>query len=185
MSTQPANVPVCLSMTGKKSNTDLSAAAAAAPAAQVSEATDAPARVPISVKGLLKFMTFNIAAIAAVYGLSKLFSIPPVILYAVFGINWAVGIVSVALNSEKVFDLTGSLTYLATTLLSLSAVGGDAAAALRADPFAFFSSLRATGLVHAHAPLLRPLLASALTLVWAVRLGSFLFLRISHEGKVC
>ena len=45
------------------------------------------------------------------------------------------------------------------------------------------SQLMAGGLTGPLASMLRPLLVSAATLLWAVRLGWFLFARLSHDGK--
>jgi len=59
-------------------------------------------------------------------------------------------------HTEKYFDLTGSLTYLSVTLL-----------ALVASPDLD----------------LRAWLAAAMVAVWAVRLGTFLFQRISRDGS--
>ena len=75
---------------------------------------------------------------------------------AAFLIQWLVFIPSYKAQTEKFFDLTGSLTYIAiTVLLVLLTPGIDA----------------------------RALLLAALVLVWALRLGSFLFRRISKAGK--
>lgn len=75
---------------------------------------------------------------------------------AAFLIQWLVFLPSFKAQTEKFFDLTGSLTYIAiTVLLVLLTPGIDA----------------------------RALLLAALVLVWAVRLGSFLFRRISKAGK--
>jgi steroid 5-alpha reductase family enzyme len=72
-----------------------------------------------------------------------------------FGINWLVFIHAYLRQTERFYDLTGSLTYL--TLVSV-AVG------LRGslDP--------------------RALLLAVLVAAWAVRLGSFLFIRVTRDG---
>ena len=77
---------------------------------------------------------------------------------------WALGavvgaVVCFLLQSERFFDLTGGLTYLAVTAFSLWA----------GSTFA--------------APSAREWIVSALVAVWAVRLSSFLFLRIHRAGK--
>ena len=75
---------------------------------------------------------------------------------AAFLIQWVVFIPSFKAQTEKFYDLTGSVTYIAiTVLLVLLTPGIDA----------------------------RALLLAALVLVWALRLGSFLFRRISKAGK--
>lgn len=73
-----------------------------------------------------------------------------------FLINWLAFIPAYLLQSEKFFDLTGSLTYLSVTVLTLVLSGG-------AD--------------------VRSLLLTGLVIVWAVRLGTFLFCRIHKAGK--
>lgn len=71
-------------------------------------------------------------------------------------INWLVFIPSNAARTERFYDLTGSLTYLTVTVLAL---------ALSSDPDA------------------RAIIAAAMVIVWAVRLGTFLFGRIRREGR--
>ncbi len=73
-----------------------------------------------------------------------------------FGVQWLAFLPAYCLQTEKFYDLTGSLTYIAVTGLAvlLSAA---------------FDS--------------RSLLLAALIGVWAARLGSFLFLRIRRDGS--
>ncbi len=73
-----------------------------------------------------------------------------------FLINWLAFLPAYFLQSEKFFDLTGSLTYLSVTALTLVLSGA------------------ADG---------RSLLLAALVMVWAIRLGAFLFRRIHKAGK--
>ncbi|PWH12057.1 MAG: hypothetical protein DDG60_14750 [Anaerolineae bacterium] len=71
-------------------------------------------------------------------------------------IQWVVFLPSFLAQTEKFFDLTGSFTYIfITASLVLLAPMRDA----------------------------RALLLAGLIIVWAVRLGSFLFLRIQRSGK--
>lgn len=72
-----------------------------------------------------------------------------------FVVQWVVFIPSYLAQTEHYFDLTGSLTYI--TLVIIALVYGNA------DP--------------------RSLLLGVLVLIWAGRLGSFLFLRIRRAGK--
>lgn len=72
------------------------------------------------------------------------------------GIQWLVWLPSAISQSERLFDLTGSLTYLTLVAVSL---------ALSPDPG------------------LRQFLVSGMVCLWAVRLGSFLFSRIRRDGK--
>ncbi|MBK8835046.1 MAG: DUF1295 domain-containing protein [Anaerolineae bacterium] len=73
-----------------------------------------------------------------------------------FVIQWVVFIPSFARQTEKFFDLTGSLTYVTVILI----------------PVLLSPVLDA-----------RSLLVAALVLVWAIRLGSFLYRRIHKAGK--
>lgn len=72
-----------------------------------------------------------------------------------FVVNWVAFVPSLLAHTERFYDLTGSLTYLAVTVLGLVLVG-------RWDPL----SLVLAGLVAA----------------WALRLGTFLFGRVRREG---
>jgi steroid 5-alpha reductase family enzyme len=71
-----------------------------------------------------------------------------------FAIQWLAFIPAYLAQSEKFYDLTGSVTYLAVALLAASVHG---------DP--------------------RSLLLAGMIAVWALRLGSFLFLRIHAAGS--
>ncbi len=71
-----------------------------------------------------------------------------------FALNWLVFVHAYAAQTERYFDLTGSLTYLSVIACAL-ALGNR-------DP--------------------RSLLLALLVGVWALRLGSFLFRRIRREG---
>jgi steroid 5-alpha reductase family enzyme len=73
-----------------------------------------------------------------------------------FAINWLVFLPSYAFQTERYFDLTGSLTYASLVVLALALQGEP-------DP--------------------RALLLGGLVLVWALRLGSFLFARIRRDGS--
>lgn len=72
-----------------------------------------------------------------------------------FGVNWLIFLPSALAKSEKFYDLTGAITYL-------SVIG---VAAILSKPLD-----------------LRALVVAALVALWAVRLGSFLFLRIQKDG---
>lgn len=73
-----------------------------------------------------------------------------------FLINWLAFIPAYLLQTEKFFDLTGSLTYISITVLALALSGGTDG---------------------------RSWLLAALVVIWAVRLGTFLFRRIRKAGK--
>ena len=73
-----------------------------------------------------------------------------------FLIQWLAFIPAYLFQTEKFYDLTGSLTYLSITLIAVFfSDGADA----------------------------RALLLAALVIVWAARLGTFLFSRIRKAGK--
>jgi len=76
-----------------------------------------------------------------------------------FLIQWLVFLPSYRFQTERFFDLTGSLTYL--TVVGVSLWASRQSAPLDA----------------------RSLLLAALVAVWAIRLGSFLFSRIHRAGK--
>ena len=73
-----------------------------------------------------------------------------------FILHWAIFIPSYAFQTEHYFDLTGSLSYITTVIV-----------AMVLNP-----SLD-----------IRDLIIFAMILVWAVRLGSFLFWRIKKDGQ--
>ena len=73
-----------------------------------------------------------------------------------FLIQWLVFIPAYWMQTEKFFDLTGSITYISVTAIALLlSVGADG----------------------------RSILLAALVMIWAIRLGSFLFGRIKKAGK--
>ncbi len=78
-----------------------------------------------------------------------------IVAYA-FILNWLVFIPANIFQTEKFFDLTGSLTYISATLIALKLSD-------QLDN--------------------RSILLAGLVLIWAVRLGSFLFNRILQDGK--
>jgi len=74
----------------------------------------------------------------------------------VFLIQWLAFIPAYLLQSEKFFDLTGSITYISViTIAVFFSAGAD----------------------------VRSFLLAALVIIWAIRLGSFLFGRIKKAGK--
>jgi steroid 5-alpha reductase family enzyme len=77
-----------------------------------------------------------------------------------FAINWLVWVPSSIARTERFYDLTGSVTFVAVTALALVATRAPGGAAL----------------------VWRVVLA-AMVVVWAVRLGSFLFIRVRRDGS--
>jgi steroid 5-alpha reductase family enzyme len=99
-----------------------------------------------------------LVAIAGSQGGSRVAGIPVFALLVglAFLIQWLVFIPAYWRQTEKFFDLTGSLTYLTvSTLALLLSAGVDG----------------------------RVILVWALVVIWAVRLGTFLFSRIKKAGK--
>ncbi len=97
-------------------------------------------------------------ALAGSQGSAAILGIPILIL-AVAGallIQWAAFIIAYIRKSERFYDLTGSLTYITITALSVLAL-----------------------------PIIdsRAVLLLVLVVVWATRLGTFLFTRIYKQGK--
>lgn len=72
-----------------------------------------------------------------------------------YAVQWLVFVPSFLAHTEHYFDLTGSATYLAVTALALFAGNGD---------------------MRAH-------VIAVLVAVWALRLGSFLFVRVKQDGS--
>ena len=72
-----------------------------------------------------------------------------------YAVQWLVFVPSFLAHTEHYFDLTGSATYLALTALALFAGNGD---------------------MRAH-------VIAVLVAVWALRLGSFLFVRVKQDGS--
>ena len=75
---------------------------------------------------------------------------------AAYVIQWIAFIIAYILKTEKFYDLTGSITYISLTTLSLLAIPNI-------DN--------------------RAVLLLVLVIVWAARLGTFLFTRIMKEGE--
>jgi steroid 5-alpha reductase family enzyme len=73
-----------------------------------------------------------------------------------FAINWIMFVPSWVFQTERYYDLTGSFTYISLVGVALTQ---------RADPDA------------------RALLLGAMVVVWAMRLGSFLFVRVVRDGS--
>lgn len=97
-------------------------------------------------------------AIAGSQGGASWNGIPLMLLCGLFayGINWLVFVPAYIKQTEHYFDLTGSLTYIAITVFVLAMAGlGES----------------------------RTLILGTMVLVWAIRLGSFLFVRVKSDGK--
>ena len=116
-------------------------------------------KTPIWVAGTIASVALGAGlAWAGSQGSAEAGSIPVFGLCVVLAyvINWLVFIPSFAAHTERYFDLTGSATYLTVTIAAL---------ALSADLDA------------------RAWVAGLLVVVWAGRLGTFLFRRIRRDGR--
>ena len=111
----------------------------------------------IATNLLIALIAFFIAiSIAIATGIELVFNA----VFLAFAIQWIAFIPAYVFQTEKFYDLTGSLTYLSVIWYSL---------AISSDQF--------TNLNVANIAIV--LLIS----LWAIRLGSFLFMRIHHDGE--
>ncbi|MBM3128178.1 MAG: DUF1295 domain-containing protein [Chloroflexi bacterium] len=116
----------------------------------------------IDFKGWLIFVVLILIGTAVAWAGSQggtLFGGIPLFALAVglaFLIQWLVFVPSYLRQTEKFFDLTGSITYISVTTLALR----------------FSPAMDA-----------RTILLWALVVIWAARLGTFLFRRIQRAGK--
>lgn len=116
-------------------------------------------RQRISIIGIaVSILVGALVALAGSDGSSEVGSIPVFALSGAlaFVINWAAFVPSNAAKTEHYYDLTGSVTYV--TVIVVAVVLSD-------DPDT------------------RAVLVTAMVLVWAVRLGSFLFRRVRRDGR--
>ena len=119
-----------------------------------------------NVTGLLgslgALLTAGILAWAASDHGLQFASVPVVVLCVVFAfaVQWLVFVHAWLAKTEKYFDLTGSLTYIVMIVAAL-AMSGKLAGPLD----------------------VRSLVIGGLVLIWALRLGPFLFLRIRRSGE--
>lgn len=102
-----------------------------------------------------------------------------------YGIQAAVAIPSILFQTERFYDLSGSITYISCTALSLylPTLRARAAASLSSTAPAWPSllqSLTSKGGVNMWN--WRQVVLSAFVTIWAARLGSFLFKRITAEN---
>lgn len=112
-----------------------------------------------SITGIVAAIAIGaLVALAGSSGSVEVGSFPVFALCAILAyvINWIVFIPSAAAETEHYFDLTGSITYVTVVVV----------AALLSD------GLDARGVV-----------VTAMVLVWAGRLGSFLFRRVKRDGR--
>lgn len=102
-----------------------------------------------------------------------------------YGIQAAVAIPSIIFQTERFYDLSGSITYISCTALSLylPTLRARAAASLSSTAPAWpslLASLTSKGGVNMWN--WRQVVLSAFVTIWAARLGSFLFKRITADN---
>jgi steroid 5-alpha reductase family enzyme len=109
---------------------------------------------------VVAFAVITAAAVAWAGGQggAALFGLPVMVLGAVlaFAVQWIAFVPAYRQQTERFYDLVGSLTYIAVTGFALAASGSIDA---------------------------RSALLGVVVLVWAARLGSFLFRRVRAEGS--
>jgi steroid 5-alpha reductase family enzyme len=111
----------------------------------------------IATNLLISLIVFFIAiSIAIATGIELVFNA----VFLAFAIQWIAFIPAYIYQTEKFYDLTGSLTYLLVIWYSLT---------LSSDQF---TNLNGANIV-----------IVLLISLWAIRLGSFLFMRIHHDGE--
>ncbi len=107
---------------------------------------------------LIAVIVGTLVALAGSQGGSQVAGVPifAVLVGLAFLIQWLVFIPSFLQQTEHFYDITGSLTYLSITSMALILTPGTNA---------------------------RSLLLFALVIIWALRLGTFLFRRIQKAGR--
>ncbi|KAI0116042.1 DUF1295-domain-containing protein [Hypoxylon sp. NC0597] len=103
---------------------------------------------------------------------------------AAFALQTAVAIPSIVAQSERFYDASGSATFLAVSLLSLylPSIRVRAAASLAGIPKPPFPSLLSALAGSAGGFHWRQVALSAAVVFWSVRLGTYLFRRVLHQG---
>ena len=113
------------------------------------------------MKQALTHLLFSLIAFSITYGIALLTSlqiIQQAVLY-IFLIQWLLFIPAYLFQTEKFYDLTGSITYLlAVTYVSIQS----------------YSEANTN---------MGNLILAAFIILWAIRLGSFLFIRIHKSGE--
>ncbi|KAI1387603.1 DUF1295-domain-containing protein [Hypoxylon trugodes] len=104
---------------------------------------------------------------------------------AAFALQTAVAIPSIFAQSERFYDVSGSATFLTVTLLSLylPSLRARAAATLAGAPKPPFPSLQSAFAGNPASGFhWRQVALSAAVVFWSVRLGTYLFRRVLHQG---
>ncbi len=110
---------------------------------------------------LLALASFFLAGVVALAGsrgglMTGSWPILTIVFLITFLIQWIMYVPSYLWQTEKFFDLTGSLTYIIVIVLSLLLIDATS---------------------------IRTILMATMITFWSVRLGSFLFLRVMKDGE--
>lgn len=102
-----------------------------------------------------------------------------------YALQGLVAIPSIAAQTERFYDLSGSLTYISCTALSLylPTIRARYAAAAAGSVKPAWPSLIQAAMENSTGLNWRQVLLSAAVSIWATRLGSYLFQRISADGS--
>ncbi len=114
----------------------------------------------IAIVIVVTVIAFGFAALAG-GNTVDVFGYPAFLVCAVFAmvLNWLAYIPSAAAQSDKFYDTTGAVTYASVTA------------------FACWAAYTATGYLDT-----RSIVIAAMVVIWCIRLGSFLFIRIHSMG---
>ena len=114
-----------------------------------------------SIVVLISLTVTSMLVLAVQEGSVEFLGISSVALSAIicFSIQWIGWIPGSILQTERFYDITGGLTYVVLALFTLWMGSSN------------------------EGPGLREILVTGFVIVWAIRLSSFLFLRIHHKGR--
>jgi steroid 5-alpha reductase family enzyme len=93
---------------------------------------------------------------------------PAIVVCAVvaFMLQWIVFVPSYLKQTERFYDLTGSSTFIIVTCLALYGAYSQSSIAAEASPLSLYK-----------------VILGLMVIIWAARLGSFLFIRIHQDGR--
>ena len=111
----------------------------------------------IATNLLISLIAFFIAiSIAIATGIELVFNA----VFLAFAIQWIAFIPAYIFQTEKFYDLTGSITYIFVIYVVMNMAGGNSSGGMLGN-----------------------LILGLVIILWALRLGSFLFLRIQKDGE--
>lgn len=147
---------------------------AASDRGKTEKSSSSPKISPSLLSRIKRFTIVFVVTTAIALGICKRLHIPIGVLLCCFVPNWVVGFISINTSlHERLYDFTGSSTFVACTIYSLVSSHPDTMRRMYSWTWASFHSN----------PFFRNLIVTAAVVAWAVRLGSFLFFRIIQVGK--